>query len=65
MQGEPAYLQRLSAEGVVHDTRVHGLKHAQQSTSILAIAWVVTYGWHNRSDRLFQTLLIAQTANRS
>src|SRR5215475_7425731 len=29
------------------------------------IAWVVTYAWHNRSDRLFQTLLIAQTANRS
>src|SRR4030095_4016629 len=29
------------------------------------IAWVVTYAWHNRSGRLFQTLLIAQTANRS
>jgi hypothetical protein len=29
------------------------------------IAWVVTYAWHNRSDRLFQTLLIARTANRS
>ena len=65
MQDEPAHLQRLSAEGVVYDTRARGLRQARQSTALQEIAWVATYAWRDRSDRLFQILLIAQTANRS